>query len=245
MFDRGARDSPEDLEMSMRYIRADADRMSTLVDDLIMVARLGRERPLAHEQVELRQVLEPAVAAISVQEPDRRVTLTAPDSAAVVGDPDRLRQVVDNLLVNALRHTPAGSPIEVTLLQHDGVAEISVVDHGAGIPAEARERVFEPFYRADPSRSRATGGQGLGLAIVATIVRAHGGDVGVGDGFDGGARFWVRLPTAGSEHGSNGAAGPNGESFGSMPATDGVSQPAANSVPVVAPGTENATVAGD
>jgi len=204
MFDRGARDSPEDLAMSMRHIRADADRMSTLVDDLIMVARLGRERPLAYEQVELRDVLEPAAAAISILEPGRNVTMRAPESAVVVGDADRLRQVVDNLLVNALRHTPAGSPIEIRLDRTDGVAEISVIDHGAGIPPEAREQVFEPFYRADPSRSRATGGQGLGLAIVATIVRSHGGEVGVGDADGGGARFWVRLPLAAAEQGSNG-----------------------------------------
>jgi two-component system, OmpR family, sensor kinase len=194
MFDRGARDRPEDLEMSMRYIRADADRMSSLVDDLLLIARLGRERPLAHEIVELREIIEPAVAAALVQDPDRRIELSAPEPATIVGDSARLRQVVDNLLVNALRHTPAGTPIEVVLGKNVDSALISVQDHGFGIPESERNSIFEPFNRMERSRSRATGGEGLGLAIVATIVHAHGGEVGVAETPGGGARFWVRLP---------------------------------------------------
>jgi two-component system, OmpR family, sensor kinase len=194
MFDRGARDRPEDLAMSMRHIRADADRMSTLVDDLVLIARLGRERPLENEKVDLRQVLEPAIAAVSVLDPDRTVVFNALPKVVVIGDANRLRQVVDNLLMNALRHTPPGTPIEVGLATVDGSAVITVEDHGAGIAPEERQRIFEPFHRLDPSRNRSTGGQGLGLAIVATIVGAHGGDVGVDEGASGGARFWVRLP---------------------------------------------------
>jgi two-component system OmpR family sensor kinase len=199
MFDRGARDRPDDLAMSMRHIRADADRMSTLVDDLLVLARLGRERPLAHELVDLRDVVQPAVAAISVQEPERAIVVKAPEPVIVVGDTGRLRQVVDNLLVNAVRHTPAGSPIELDLDEQSGSAVLSVLDRGAGIPPEQRERIFEPFFRADPSRSRATGGQGLGLAIVSTIVQAHGGQVGVSPREGGGARFWVQLPVSSPE----------------------------------------------
>jgi two-component system, OmpR family, sensor kinase len=199
MFDRGARDRPEDLEMSMRYIRADADRMSALVDDLLLIARLGRERPLAHEVVELREIIEPAVAAVTLQDPDRRISLSAPESATTVGDADRLRQVVDNLLVNALRHTPAGTPIEVALRNDGDSALITVEDHGFGIPESERKSIFEPFNRMERSRSRATGGEGLGLAIVATIVQAHGGTLGVGEVEGGGARFWVRFQLAKQE----------------------------------------------
>ena len=99
----------------------------------------------------------------------------------MVGDADRLRQVVDNLLVNAVRHTPAGTPIEVDLRQRRDSAVVSVSRPRAGDPGRRTPRIFEPFYRSDPSRSRATGGQGLGLAIVETIVQAHGGQVGVGE----------------------------------------------------------------
>ena len=196
MFDRGARDRPDDLATSMRHIRVDADRMSTLVEDLLILARLDRERPLAHELVDLREVVQPAVAAIELQEPDRTITLNSDEPLLVVGDAGRLRQVVDNLLVNAVRHTPAGTSISVDLGQQPGSAVVSVLDHGPGIPPEDRLRIFEPFFRADPSRSRATGGQGLGLAIVSTIVQAHGGQVGVSPGEEGGARFWVRIPLA-------------------------------------------------
>jgi two-component system OmpR family sensor kinase len=196
MFDRGARDRPDDLATSMHHIRADADRMSGLVEDLLVLARLDRERPLAHELVDLREVAQPAVAAIALQEPERNITLEADGPLLVVGDSGRLRQVVDNLLVNAVRHTPAGTAISVELSEQAGSAVISVLDRGSGIPPEDRLRIFEPFYRSDPSRSRATGGQGLGLAIVSTIVQAHGGQVGVSPGEDGGARFWVRIPLA-------------------------------------------------
>lgn len=196
MFDRGARDRPDDLATSMRHIRADADRMSTLVEDLLVLARLDRERPLAHELVDMREVVQPAVAAIALQEPERAINLHADEPVVVVGDAGRLRQVVDNLLVNAVRHTPAGSPVEVDVSSQSGSAMVSVLDRGPGIPPEDRERIFEPFFRADPSRSRATGGQGLGLAIVSTIVGAHGGQVGVSPGEGRGARFWIRIPLA-------------------------------------------------
>lgn len=219
MFDRGARDRPEDLATSMRYIKADADRMSSLVEDLMLIARLDRERPLEHEQLDLRDVLEPAVSAIRVRDTGRTVTLTASGPGTVVGDPDRLRQVVDNLLVNAVRHTPAGTAIEAKLSSVDGDALVEVRDHGGGISEEDRKRVFEPFFRADPSRNRATGGQGLGLAIVATIVEAHGGEVGVENAAGGGARFWFKLPLAGAARspevtpsGGSATAGSNGDS---------------------------------
>lgn len=212
MFDRGARDRPDDLATSMRHIRMDADRMSTLVDDLLVLARLGRERPLAHELVDLREIVQPAAAAIAVQETERPINVKASGPVVVVGDAGRLRQVVDNLLVNAVRHTPPGSPIEVDLSEQSGSGVISVLDRGPGIAPDNRERIFEPFFRADPSRSRATGGQGLGLAIVSTIVQAHGGQVGVSPREGGGSRFWVSLPIAPKPPADN-APGATGRTF--------------------------------
>ena len=164
MFDRGARDRPEDLATSMRHIRADADRMSTLVDDLLVLARLDRERPLAHERVDLRQLLEPAVSDISVHEPQREVRLSGEETAVVAGDANRLRQVFDNLLVNAVRHTPAGTPVEVDLRGDGDSAVISVTDHGPGIPAVEREQDLRavlpvrPFALEGDGRRRARSG---------------------------------------------------------------------------------------
>jgi len=114
----------------------------------------------------------------------------------ITGDDTRLRQAVGNLMRNALVHTPPASAIEVALEAHNGVATMSVVDHGPGLrPADAG-RVFEPFYRADASRSRDSGGAGLGLSIVAAVVDAHGGSVKVSETAGGGATFEVELPIA-------------------------------------------------
>ncbi len=194
MFDRGARDRPADLATSMRHIREDANRMSGLVDDLLLLARLDRQRPLAHDRVDLAQVTADAVDAARRSAPERAISLEAPGDAWVFGDSDRLRQVIDNLLGNAIRHTPDATPVEVRLHCERGFAHLEVTDHGPGIPAEEHERIFEPFHRADPSRARSSGGVGLGLAIVSAIVRAHGGQVGVISNGSGGATFWVDVP---------------------------------------------------
>src|SRR5579872_5429768 len=179
IFDRGARDRPEDLATSMRHIRSEANRMSELVDDLLLLARLDRERPLAHERVELSAVAAAAVDAARVKAPDRLVSFSPSVPVVVTGDDSRLRQVVDNLLTNALTHTPAGTPIEVAVRADGTTAALTVTDHGPGIAPDDRDHIFEPFHRADPSRARATGGVGLGLAIVSAIATAHGGTVGV------------------------------------------------------------------
>ncbi|HZU80291.1 MAG TPA: HAMP domain-containing sensor histidine kinase, partial [Acidimicrobiales bacterium] len=112
MFDRGARDRPEDLAVSMRHIRDEADRMNELVNDLLLLARLDRERPLEHQAVDLRALADEAVAAARVSAPGRQITLSAPDALVVQGDGGRLRQVLDNLLTNADRYTPPGTPVE-------------------------------------------------------------------------------------------------------------------------------------
>ncbi|HEY7947911.1 MAG TPA: HAMP domain-containing sensor histidine kinase, partial [Acidimicrobiales bacterium] len=211
IFERGARDRPEDLATSMRHIRGEANRMSELVDDLLLLARLDRERPLEHEQVELTAVVAAAVDAGRVKAPDRPISFTPAAPVTVVGDAHRLRQVVDNLVANAIAHTPAGSPIAVDVGADGETALLTVADQGPGIAPEERVHIFEPFHRADPSRARSTGGVGLGLAIVSAIAVAHGGSVGVDsaapppdNSTDGapdaatgpGATFWVRLPLA-------------------------------------------------
>ncbi len=199
IFDLGARERPEDLATAMHHIREEADRMTLLVDDLLLLARLDRERPLVMEPTDLVPVVSRAVTAGRATAPDHPITLVAPDDAIVAGDTHRLRQVVDNLLANALRHSPDGAAVEVRLAAGRDAVTVEVGDQGPGVPVGDRERIFEPFYRADSSRARATGGAGLGLAIVAAIARAHGGTVGVeanggGSEDEAGARFWVRLP---------------------------------------------------
>jgi two-component system OmpR family sensor kinase len=194
IFDLGARERPEDLATSMHHIREEADRMSVLVDDLLVLARLDRERPLDLGSMDLVAVATRAVTAARASSPEHPVSLVAPPALPMVGDAARLRQVVDNLLVNAVRHSPEHGGVEVRLAPDGPDAVIEVADHGPGVPDADATRIFEPFFRADISRARTTGGAGLGLAIVAAIARAHGGTVGVRRNANGGARFWVRVP---------------------------------------------------
>lgn len=197
MFDRGARDRPEDLALVMRHIRAEADRMGVLVADLLLLARLDQQRPLAVEPVDLAAVVGEAVSAALAAHPDRVVRATTAPVPPVPADPVRIRQVIDNLVANALAYSPSDSEVTVTARAVDGVVEVAVADRGPGIAAEDRQRIFEPFQRLDPSRTRATGGMGLGLAIVAAIVRAHGGTVMVEERAGGGSVFRMRLRSAG------------------------------------------------
>jgi two-component system OmpR family sensor kinase len=198
IFDLGARERPEDLATAMHHIRDEADRMNVLVDDLLLLARLDRERPLDLGSIDLVPVVTRAVAAVRAVAPDHPVSLVAPAEVMVTGDSERLRQVVDNLLVNAVRHSPEGAPVEMRVIAGGTNVVVEVADHGPGVLPEDADRIFEPFFRADSSRARATGGAGLGLAIVAAIARAHGGAVGVRANRDGGALFWVRLPVQGT-----------------------------------------------
>jgi two-component system OmpR family sensor kinase len=194
MFDRGARDRPEDLALAMRHIRNEADRMAVLVEDLLLLARLGQQRPIAQDPVDVGQVVEEAAVAARAAHPGRDLQTSVTGPATVLGDHGRLRQVVDNLVRNAIAYSPADEPVDVTVTAGAGTVEIAVADRGPGISPENRTRVFEPFQRLDPSRARATGGVGLGLAIVAAIVRAHGGQVSIDDRPGGGSVFLVRLP---------------------------------------------------
>jgi two-component system, OmpR family, sensor kinase len=196
MLRRGASESPKDSEAARRRIEEESIRMTGLVDDLLVLARLDQGRPLEKEAVDLRAIATDAVADARVVAPQRQISLTANGPVIVTGDDTRLRQVLGNLVRNALVHTPQQTPIEVAVATNDGVGRVSVADHGPGLAAEDVEQIFEPFYRADPSRSRDRGGAGLGLSIVSAVVTAHGGRVKVSQTEGGGATFEVELPLA-------------------------------------------------
>jgi two-component system, OmpR family, sensor kinase len=195
LFRRGADRRPDDLARSMEGITRESKRMSVLVDDLLLLARLDEGRPLEREPVELDEVVSEAVETAQTVEPERPIALDT-EPASVLGDRDRLRQIVDNLLGNVRSHTPAGAPVAVRVACQNGSAFVEVADSGPGLSAEEAERVFERFYRADPSRARASGGVGLGLAIVAAVAEAHGGTVSAESEPSGGAIFRITLPLA-------------------------------------------------
>jgi two-component system, OmpR family, sensor kinase len=201
LFDRGANQHPDDLSRVMTGIRAETARMGHLVDDLLLLARMDEGRPLERVPVELVAVAAEAVHAASAVGPDWNFRLEASEPAEVVGDPARLRQVIDNLLANVRAHTPPGTTATVRVDHRGGGAVLSVEDDGPGVPPEQAERLFERFYRADESRSRASGGSGLGLSIVWAIVAAHGGTVSAASREGGGSVFTVTLPLAPGEAG--------------------------------------------
>jgi two-component system OmpR family sensor kinase len=206
LYRQGAVREPADVASAMSRIEGEAGRMGGLVEDLLMLARLDDQRPMTITEVDLTVLAADAAQDAQALGPDRAVTvhgLGGPLGPTIVpGDEGRLRQVLSNLLSNAMTHTPAGTPIEIAVGLHPSQASalVEVRDHGPGVdPAHAR-KVFERFYRADPSRGRAGGGgNGLGLAIVAAIVNAHRGRIGVSQTPGGGATFVVELPTANSQ----------------------------------------------
>jgi two-component system, OmpR family, sensor kinase len=198
MLRRGAEESPADADLARRRIEEESIRMTGLVDDMLVLARLDQGRPLEQEPVDLQAIATDAVADARAVAPRREINLTSIGRVVVNGDDTRLRQVLGNLVRNALVHTPSQTPIDVNLSTEDSVAKLSVTDHGPGIPPEDVDRVFESFYRADPSRSRDSGGSGLGLSIVSAVVTAHGGHVIVRETEGGGATFEVELPLAGT-----------------------------------------------
>jgi len=193
LFKRGADKRPEDLERAMTGISRESARMTLLVEDLLLLARLDEGRPLERERVQLADVVREAVETARTVDPDREIELDT-DQAVVLGDGHRLRQMVDNLLSNTRAHTPADAPVSVSVSTLNGNALLSVQDSGPGLTGEEQGRVFERFYRADPSRSRARGGVGLGLSIVAAVAEAHGGEVSVRSEPGKGSRFEISLP---------------------------------------------------
>lgn len=195
LFTRGAESRPEDLARSMSGITREAERMSVLVEDLLLLARLDEGRPLARERVRLDELVGEAVETARTVDPERSIELET-QPLTVIGDRDRLRQTVDNLLANVRAHTPPGAPVRVVVAREDARAVVEVEDSGPGLSGEAFARVFERFYRGDGSRSRASGGVGLGLSIAAAVVRAHGGTVVARPGVDRGTVFRIELPAA-------------------------------------------------
>jgi len=198
MLRRGAAKSPTDAEVARRRIEEESVRMSVLVDDMLLIARLDQGRPLETKPVDLQAIAQDAAADARAVAPQREITLSAPSQVVVEGDDTRLRQVLGNLVRNAIVHTPQQTAIEIAVSTEDGVGRMSVADHGAGLQIDQHDRIFEPFYRVDPSRSRDSGGAGLGLSIVSAVVTAHGGHVTVTETSGGGATFEVELPLASS-----------------------------------------------
>jgi two-component system OmpR family sensor kinase len=196
LYRQGALASPEAVDNAMGRIEAESRRMGRLVDDLLLLARMDQQRGLEMAPVDIGEVVSEAVTDFEVVDPDRPVTVEQAGSSTVIGDRNRLRQVIDNLLTNVRTHTPAETPVHVVVSPETGYVDISVEDEGPGITREDQERVFERFWRADPARVRSRGGTGLGLAIVASLVQAHGGSVAVDSEVGRGTKFTVRLPTA-------------------------------------------------
>lgn len=207
LYRQGAVRDTDDLARLMRRIEDESARMGLLVEDLLLLARLDQQRPLERKPVDLIPVAADAVDDAHAIAPGRTVRLQigdGPVAPVVLGDESRLRQIVANLVGNALTHTPDDAEITVRVATEprngDGLgAVIEVSDTGPGLSAEDAERVFERFYRADASRTRVSGGSGLGLSIVAALTAAHGGSVDVETQPGRGATFRVLLPVLSAE----------------------------------------------
>jgi two-component system OmpR family sensor kinase len=186
-----------DMEMLMNRIESEAQRMGLLVEDLLLLARLDAARPLEHNRVDLLALASDAVHDARTVAPKRIVTMEVfdgPGTPEVLGDDARLRQVLGNLVANALQHTPEDAKVSVRVGTDGDNAVLEVCDEGPGMSLDDAQRVFERFYRTDSSRARASGGTGLGLSIVDSLVHAHGGTVSVTTAPGRGCRFRVCLP---------------------------------------------------
>jgi two-component system OmpR family sensor kinase len=186
-----------DVEMLMNRIESESRRMGLLVEDLLLLARLDAQRPLERHRVDLLTLATDAVHDAQSIAPERVITmqvLDGPGTPEVLGDEARLRQVLGNLVANALQHTPKNAGIAVRVGTDDDNAVLEVCDEGPGMSEEDARRVFERFYRTDSSRARESGGTGLGLSIVDSLVLAHGGTVRVTTSPGLGCRFTVNLP---------------------------------------------------
>ena len=195
LYRHGGLQGDGELDEAMRRTEEEATRMGNLVADLLQLARLDQGRPLEQHPVALDALAEDAVRDALAVHPDRTITVAA-TPAVVTGDEERLRQVIANLMTNAVEHTPSTAAVRVTVAPVDGWVQLVVADDGPGMAPDDVAKAFERFHRADPSRSRRQGGSGLGLSIVAAIVEAHGGTVGLTSEFGAGTVVAVRLPMA-------------------------------------------------
>ena len=196
LFRRGASDNPEDLAVVMTRIEAEAERMGILVEDLLLLAKLDQGRPLAQEPVDLSALIGEMVDDHRMLHPEWPIEEETAPGLKVSGDELRLRQAIGNLLSNTRSHTPPGTRVSVSAAESDSMARIAVADDGPGVPPEMGDRVFERFFRADESRTRSSGGAGLGLAIVSAIAGAHGGRAEMESTPGKGATFRIVLPLA-------------------------------------------------
>jgi two-component system, OmpR family, sensor kinase len=196
LWEAGGLRDPGQLDEAMRRMADEANRMSTLVEDLMLLARFDRGRTPEREQVRLDELTADGVRDALAVDPERPIVLdTAP--AVVLGDEHALRQVIANLLTNARVHTPPGTPVRVRVWTGADGVRLEVADDGPGLPPDIAERVFERFYRTDPARARSgASGSGLGLAIVRSVTEAHGGTAAVHTALGEGSRFVVHLPAA-------------------------------------------------
>jgi signal transduction histidine kinase len=217
LYRQGAVGTDEDVRRLMERIEAEGSRMGILVEDLLLLARLDQQRPLTFAPVDLAAIAGDAVHDAKAVQPDRPISLhldeSLTDVPVVVGDESRLRQVVGNLVTNALTHTPPGTRVTLTVAQDaadPGRLVLQVADEGPGMDPADADRAFERFYRADASRTRQAGGTGLGLAIVSSLVAAHGGTVELTTAPGQGATFTIRLPRSGPPEppAPGGGAGP-------------------------------------
>jgi two-component system OmpR family sensor kinase len=183
----------------MRRTRQEAVRMGNLIDDMLLLARLDQGRPLEPADVDVAALVHDAgsdARAVDL----RRVVVTRIDGPLVVqGDADRLRQVLANLVGNALVHTPSSADLDITAHREGDWAVVEVADRGDGMSTEVVRQAFERFFRADPARSRHRGGSGLGLSIVQATVLAHGGRVDLASAPGQGTTVRVLLPLVAPE----------------------------------------------
>jgi two-component system OmpR family sensor kinase len=193
--------APPDIAHAMSRVESEAGRMTALVDDLLLLARLDAGRPLESAEVDLTRLAVDATSDAHAAGPRHRWQLDVPDEPVVVlGDGPRLHQVLTNLLANARTHTPPGTTVRISLRQQTNCAVLTVCDDGPGIPGELMPDVFERFSRGEQSRSRTAGSTGLGLAIVAAVVAAHHGRIVV-ESRPGDTVFTVELPIHGHRRG--------------------------------------------
>ena len=194
-----------DMDRIIERVEQESTRMGGLVEDLLLLARLDQQRPIERRPVDLLTLAGDAVADARAIAPTRKIELAVEAGSAflVLGDEGKLRQVIGNLMSNALTHTPDGTPVDVRILTGQKAGSppvpgvtLEVADTGPGMTAEQAGHVFERFYRADQARGRSTGGTGLGLAIVSALVAAHGGTVCVDTAPGKGATFRLTLPLA-------------------------------------------------
>jgi two-component system OmpR family sensor kinase len=204
LYRQGAVRGDDDVRRLMERIESEGGRMGLLVEDLLLLARMDQQRPVAVKPVDLAGLAGDAVHDARILQPERPIALhldeSLTDVPVVLGDEGRLRQVVGNLVTNALVHTPAATRVTVTLAgdpEDDGMLVLRVADEGPGMDPADAARAFERFYRADASRNRAAGGTGLGLSIVDSLVSAHGGTVQLDTAPGRGTAVTVRLPRSG------------------------------------------------